>query len=179
MYGFELKRKKKPLLLLLSILLFLCPMAICAQKNVEKEVKAMEKSLKKDGWQVKTSTSSLNEECRKYIMHRDAIDEVTGLPRYVFSQKESQDKSYEMASKKASMQAKAEIMRMLSARVIDNTTTDLMNNGEEINSYATIITQMNIIPRTILEVYRKKNEVTEVKIIQEFDIKSLEENENN
>lgn len=173
MHRIEFKRKKFPLLTLLSALLLLCPMVIYAQNNVEKEVKAMEKSLKKDGWQVKKSTSSLTEECRKYIMHRDAIDEETGLPRYVFSQKESQDKSYEMAIKKASMQAKAEIMRMISAKVMDNTTTNLTNSGEEMNSYASITSQMSITPQTILEVYRKKNEVTEVKIIQEFDIKSL------
>lgn len=169
----DFSHKRTAWSLLLVMLLMFIPSCVSAKNDVEKEVKTMLKTLQSEGWDTKAAGKTLQDACKTYIMHRDEIDEETGFPRYVLSQKTLQGSTLDLARKKAQMQAKAEIMQKLQAAVKSNEATELDENGERYVRDGSIVSEMDITPNTILELSRKLNDKIEIRIIAEYDIRLL------
>lgn len=168
-----LMRKSISWALLLLFFLLAVPASALAKNDIEKEVKEMVKSLKKEGWKANGTDQSLEACCRTYMMHRDAIDEATGMPRYIIARVTVQDKKHDVAVKKAAMRAKADIMVQLKASVKGETITMLKNGGEEVIKTGSIQSDIEVNAKRIMEFCREQDGQVKVMTFMEYDMTNI------
>lgn len=147
------------------------------EKQIKKQVKTNTKALKKQGWTVQPGVDPIDMQLQNYYKQKYAM--IGEFPAYIMGEATGRGANFTGARKAAQTTAKVDICDQLEAEVAELTEQSVSNkeiNLREAESITSTLASSKILvqqklgrTQTMLEIYRVKDGMTEVRMILSYD----------